>query len=104
MLAGGADVQLLRPDGLTEIDARYVIETGDGALIGVSNVGLRHGPPAAMAALARGDYVDPALIYFRTAPRFDTGAPGHVWMTRTLFVARAARLPERVEIAVFEVL
>ena len=103
VLAGGADVQLIRPGGLTDIAARYVIEANDGALIAVENTGLRHGPPGAMAKIQRGEYVDPALMYFRTAPRFETGAPGYAWMARSLFVARAARFPERVEIAVFEV-
>lgn len=103
VLAGGADVQLIRPDGLTDIAARYVLEADDGALIAVENTGLRHGPPDAMAKIQRGDYVDPALIYFRTAPRFETGAPAHAWMMRSLFVARAARFPDRVEISVFEV-
>jgi Protein of unknown function (DUF3237) len=103
VLAGGADTQLIRADGLTEIDARYVIEADDGALISVENIGLRHGPPELMARIQRGEHVDPALIYFRTAPRFETGAPAHVWMTRALFVAKAARFPQRVEISVFEV-
>ena len=104
VLPGGADIQIIRPDGLTGITARYVIEAGDGALITVENTGLRRGPPEAMAKILRGEAVDPALIYFRTAPRFETGAPAHAWLMRGLFVATAERHPEHVAIAVFEVL
>ena len=98
---GGADIQLIRPDGLTEIAARYVIEADDGALVTVDNTGLRHGPPEAMAKIPRGEAVDPAFIYLRTAPRFETGAPAHAWLMRGLFVASAERHPHHVAIAVF---
>jgi DNA-binding transcriptional MocR family regulator len=42
-LPGGADSQFVEPDGLTFVDARYVIETEDGIRIGVRNQGIRHG-------------------------------------------------------------
>src|SRR5437763_893594 len=45
VLPVGADWQLIRPDGVTELDARYTVETSAGALICVSNRGIRHGPP-----------------------------------------------------------
>src|SRR4030042_6573398 len=48
MLPGGADFQIWRSDGCTEIHARYVIETDTKKLIYVENTGLRHGPPEAM--------------------------------------------------------
>ena len=44
VLPGGADWQVVRADGVAELDARYTIETADGALIYVSNRGVRHGP------------------------------------------------------------
>src|SRR5262245_55936682 len=67
---GGADCQIVRPDGMTELVARYVIEAEGGALIFVENAGIRHGPPELIAKLRRGEPVDPARIYFRTVPRF----------------------------------
>jgi len=42
----------------------------DGTLVYVENCGVRLGPPAVMARLARGEPVDPAEVYFRSAPRF----------------------------------
>ena len=52
VLPGGADWQIIRYDGITEVEARYTLETEDGALIYVSNWGLRHGPKEVMARLA----------------------------------------------------
>jgi hypothetical protein len=39
----------------------------------VENTGLRFGPPEALERLRRGEPVDPALIYFRSAPRCGGG-------------------------------
>src|SRR4029077_3329297 len=41
---GGSDWQLVRPDGVIEIDAHYVLQTDDGALIEVRSTGLRNAP------------------------------------------------------------
>ena len=45
VLPGGADWQIMRSDGVAELEARYTLRTDDGALIDVRNVALRHGPP-----------------------------------------------------------
>jgi len=103
VVPGGADYQTIRPDGLTDLQARYLIETEDGALIYVENSGIRCGPPELMEKLRRGEVVDPALIYFRSTPRFETAAPGYEWLMRSLFLCSGARFPDRVEMRFFEV-
>jgi Protein of unknown function (DUF3237) len=103
VLAAGADYQLIRPDGYTILDARYVIETTDGALVYIVNAGVRYGPPEIMARITAGEPVDPALVYFRTAPRFETAAAKYLPLTRPLFLATGVRHPDRVELSVFEV-
>jgi hypothetical protein len=103
ILPGGADFQLIRADGVAELHARYVIETDARELIYVENSGLRHGPPEAMARIKRGEPVDPALIYCRTTPRFETAAPALQWLVRDLFVASVARFPDRVAVSVYRV-
>lgn len=103
ILPAGADFQVIRADGFTTLEAKYVARMDDGAMVYVVNLGVRFGPPEVMARIAAGEPVDPALIYFRTTPRFETDAPGYQWMTRPLFVATGARHPDRVEISVFEV-
>jgi hypothetical protein len=69
----------------------------------VSSEGLRHGPPEVIARLARGEAVDPALYYFRTVMRFETGDRDVDWMNRILAIARGARLAQAVKLDVYEV-
>jgi len=103
ILAAGADYQLIHPDGYTTLDARYVVRLDDGAMIYIVNTGVRFGPPDVMARITRGEPVDPASVYFRTTPRFETAAADYQWLTRPLFLATGARHPDRVEVSVFEV-
>jgi hypothetical protein len=56
-----------------------------------------------MARITRGEPVDPAEVYFRSTPRFETAAAPHRWLTRPLFIASGARYPDRVALSVFEV-
>ena len=103
ILPGGADWQFVRGDGAADIQARYVIETEAGARILVLSDGLRHGPPAVMERLAKGDSVDPALYYFRTAMRFETAAPTVDWINRIIGLARGQREARAVRLDVYEV-
>ena len=99
--AGGADFQLIGADGLTDLDARYTLETDAGDWIYVQNTALRSGPPEAMARLARGEPVDPALVYFRCAPRFETASASLGWINSRLFVGTGVRRPRQVEMQFF---
>lgn len=103
VLPGGADWQLIRPDGVANLDARYTLETSDGALIYVRNRGYRHGPADVLKRLASGESVDPGLYYMRTTPRFETGDPRYAWLNRIICVASGARRRDAVELEVFEV-
>lgn len=97
VMANGGDWQIIRPGGLTELDARYFIKTADGAVIEVANTGVRVASPQVIDRLARGDNVDPSSYYFRTTPRFTPASPGkYDWMRRVTFVARGIRRPDRV--------
>jgi Protein of unknown function (DUF3237) len=91
VLPGGGDWTLLRGDGVLELDLRLTLETEDGALIHMKSFGLRHGPPDVIAALGRGESVDPSTYYFRTAPRFETGHPKYAFLNRLLAVSRGDR-------------
>jgi len=91
VLPGGGDWTLLRADGVLELDLRVTLETDDGALIHMSSFGLRHGPPGVIAALARGEKVDPSLYYFRTAPRFETSHAKYTFLNRMLAVSSGDR-------------
>ena len=103
VLPGGADWQVIRTDGVADLDARYTLETGDGALIYVRNRGLRHGPPEVIKRLAAGEAVDPKTYYMRTSPTFETGDARYAWLNRIVCVATGARLAAAVELEVYEV-
>jgi hypothetical protein len=100
----GADWQIVLPDGTADLTARYGIETDAGARILVRSDGLRHGPPQVLAALARGESVDPETYYFRTAMRFEAADPAVDWLNRIIALARGIREPQLVRLDVFEVL
>jgi hypothetical protein len=100
----GADFQTIRPDGLTELEAKYAFEMDDGAIVYIENVGIRFGPKPLLDRIAKGEMVDPALIYFRSVPKFETGAEKYRWLMENLFIGVGARHPDRAEIDVHQVL
>ncbi len=104
VLPGGADWQLLRRDGIAEIEARYLLETDDGIRVQVRSEGVRHGPPAVMDALARGEAPDPASYYFRTALRFEAPDGALGWLNGALAFGIGERLPDLVRLQVHRVL
>jgi hypothetical protein len=103
VLPGGADWQIVRGDGIVEVDARYTLETDDGALIYITNWGLRHGPPGVISRLAAGEKVDPGEYYFRTTPTFETGAARYAWLNGIVAVAVGERRADAVVITAYEV-
>jgi hypothetical protein len=88
---GSADWLLLRADGVLELDLRVTLRTDDGALVSMRSFGLRHGPPDVIAAIGRGEQVDPATYYFRTTPRFQTAHPAYGFLNRLIAVASGDR-------------
>jgi len=104
ILSGGADWQIVRPDGTIEVVARYTIRSDTGALIYVQNEGLRVASPDILARMSKGELVPFDSYHFRTAPRFETAEPSLKWLERATFVGVAARTPDRVAIGFHEVL
>jgi hypothetical protein len=103
VLPGGADWQIIQPDGLSELDTRYTLETDKGQIIYVQNAGIRHAPPELMKRLLAGENVDPSLVYFRTIPRFETSAPELQWLARSVFIGIVERYPSAVRIRFWRV-
>jgi hypothetical protein len=104
VLPGGADFQAIVTPTLAQLDARYVLETEAGELIYVVNRAIRVASADVTARLARGEPVDPALVYFRCSPTFETAAPSLAWVNERVFVGSGVRRPDRVEIDCFTVL
>jgi len=96
VVPGGADWQLIQPDGFSELDTRYTLETAQGQRVYVQNAGIRHAAPDVMQKLLAGQTVDPKLVYFRTVPKFETSAPELQWLARSVFVGIGERFPTEV--------
>lgn len=101
VLPGGADFQLIVGPTMARLDARYVLETDAGDLIFVQNSALRVASAEVTAKLLRGEPVDPALVYFRCVPSFETASPALAWINERIFVGSGIRLPEEVRISVW---
>jgi len=104
IVPGGADWQIVRADGVLDIDARYALRTEAGVLIRVLSQGYRHGPPEILAALGRGEEVPARKYFFRTVMRFETGAPDLQWLNRTIAVATAQRKARQVLLEAYQLL
>jgi Protein of unknown function (DUF3237) len=103
ILPGGADWQVVRPDGSIEIDTRYSARTPAGEHVHFRTSGVRSGPPAVLAALLRGEDVDPASYYFRVAVYLETSAPRLAFLERSIFVASAVRGADSVSYIAYRV-
>lgn len=103
VLPGGADFQLLTSPTQSFIQARYILQTDEGEQIFIENTGMRVASPEVIAQINQGQPVDPALVYFRTTPRFETASPRLSWMMASVFVGTGARYPDRVVLSFFRV-
>lgn len=102
VLPGGADVQTLRADGVTELAARYAVRLADGGMLFVVNRGLRDAAPEDMARLLRGEPVPPERVYFRTIARFETAVPALARWQRRLILGQGERRPREVIVRFYE--
>ena len=96
MLPGGSDFQLIVGDTLSVLDARYGLETDAGDLVYVQNHAIRSASRETMARLLRGEPVDPAQVYFRCTPHFETASPTLAWIAERLFLGAGVRRPAQV--------
>jgi Protein of unknown function (DUF3237) len=91
VLPGGADRQLLRSDGVKELDALYEMQTDDGAVITVHNRVLI-------------DDAAPQGRYARSVVRLTAPDGPHAWLNKRVFVGTLTPLPperKAVKIAVY---
>lgn len=103
VLPAGADYQLFRVDRPSELIAKYAIETEDGSTIYVQNRGIRVAPEAISERIRDGKDVDPADVYFRSTPRFETADPDLAWLEEHVFVCGGIRRPYGVELSIYQV-
>lgn len=104
ILDSGNDWQSLRDDSAVTINVRALLETDDGALIGMAYRGLRHGPKEIIDAIARGEAVNPNSYYMRVVPVFETSSEKYGWLNRVVAVAHGHRLSNGAIYNVFEII
>src|SRR5262245_58492733 len=104
ILSGGSDWQSLRGDGAITLNVRLVMETDDGVLIGMTYLGMRHGPKDVMDRLARGENVRPSEYYMRATPYYETASEKYGWLNRIVSVAYGHRMTGGAIYQVFEIL
>ena len=96
VLRNGADWQVVTADGTAIIDTRYLLQMDDDSLVYLQTRGFRHGPAAALEALAAGRAVDPQDYSFQIHLHFETASPTYGWLNRAIAVGSAIRLPDAV--------
>ncbi len=102
VLEGGADWQIVRADGVAELEAHYQIRTDDGVLIYIKNVGLRVATPEVAARIGKGEVVSPSEYYMRTHLKFEAPKGKYEWMNNAIFVSTGQRNPDNVAIQVYK--
>ena len=104
ILPGGADCQLIRPDGIAELDVRCTFETDDGVMFLMKGLGMRHGPKEVLDRIAAGEGVPASDYYFRESMIFEAPAGKYDWLNRIIAIGKGQRKAAQVVIDVFEVL
>jgi len=104
IIKGGADWQIVRKDGVAELEAHYQFKTEDGTVIYIKNVGVRVATPEVAAKIAKGENVDASLYYFRTTPRFEAPTGEYAWINDTLFICIGERNTNSVVLKVWRIL
>ena len=101
---GGVDWQLVRPDGVLEIDAHYLLLTDDGEPIEVRSTGLRKASAAVADRIAAWRAGRAVGVLLPHPLRLSTSAPRLAWMNDLLAVSTGERRRDTVRIDVHEVL
>jgi len=91
----GADWATVRTDGVIELNAHYLLEASDGALIYIRNLGYVYGalPPSTppTGGQAASGATQPRSAYFRCTPYFRAPQGPHDWLNRTVIVGGGER-------------
>lgn len=84
VLGEGEDTQLVRPDGVTEICARYTLRTHDGTHLYIVNSGI----------VVPGSNPHARPSYVRTSPMFEAPLGSrYEWLNKSLFIGTLNPMP-----------
>lgn len=103
VLPGGGDWATDRGNLVTELEARYLVQADDGAVIDIVNRGFHRAvSQEQMDRMVAGEDLPESEYYYRTSPMFRTDAQQHRWLTHTVFVGMARSDRGQVCIRFFE--
>ncbi|HVV94349.1 MAG TPA: DUF3237 domain-containing protein [Hyphomicrobiales bacterium] len=88
----GADWPAIRPDGVVELEAHYMLQADDGALIYIRNSGYVHRLPPEPWKVEAGALAGAG--YFRCTPYFRAPAGPHEWLNHTVLIGVGKRMPK----------
>jgi hypothetical protein len=101
---GGGDWAVIDSQGAFRIDGRLTLQIADGPVVHMSYNGRLSMPEDSMGILASGQALDPAAIYFRTAPVFEVEPGPYGWLNTVQGVAAGNLGPGFVPFEVYEVI
>jgi hypothetical protein len=106
IMPGGADWNLVRPDGIVHLWARYTLKTDQGEYVMITNEGWGTQDDATMQRIFSGTFDDTDDWYCRTHPRFEAGSPRLDFLQRSVFVGtlRPPTRPDRVVVDIHQLL
>ena len=97
----GGDYARGRADGVAELNAHYMLQASDGALIYINNRGYLYGRDENGRPLVLSEeqkktqgFTIKSNTYFHITPVFDAPVGPHEWLTRTIIVGRGRRMPD----------
>ena len=86
VLPGGSDWVTRRADGNSMIDVRLVLQTKDGATLGLTYQGRFLGAAATMQRFVAGLAVDAGDFSLQTVAKFETGDARYAWLNDTIVI------------------
>ncbi len=102
ILPGGADWNLVRPDGVVHLWARYTLQTDAGHLVMITNEGWGTQDDETMMRVFSGQDVDRSEWYCHTHPVFEAGPEAPRWLSESVFTG-TLRAPTRADQVVVDV-
>lgn len=103
LLPGGGDWGTMRPDGCIQLDVRATMRAEDGALIYSYYGGITGDVLKVAGRIFGGEDVPLSEYYSYMTPQFQTSAPQHDWLNRTVALGRGRIVPGGVEYRVWAV-
>ena len=105
VLPGGADWNLVRPDGTAVFWALYTLQTDDGVNIMIQNEGGMPGNEEDIAKMVDGDMSDVPNIYSWGTPKFEVAGEKYAFLNERIFLSTLTpKSPVSLFVDIYEVL